>query len=73
MRQVVDFNVSGMQSEQCAKRLHDALSPLPGVKDLSVSLSNQRVRVVYDSAEIHVNHLQTLIRDQGFSVPSGCP
>lgn len=42
MKQTVNFNVEGMQSDACANRLYDALSSIPGVEEASVSFNEAR-------------------------------
>ena len=73
MKQVVNFPIEGMRCDACANKLHKALASLPGVQELSVSLTDRRARVVFETGDIHINRLADAIREAGFQMPQGCP
>lgn len=56
----------GLQGPDCAHTVDRALSTLPGVAQVSVSLADQKATITYDTAQVNVNNLQTAIKNAGF-------
>lgn len=73
MKQTVVFHVDGMQCDACASRLHKALSSQPGVEDVSVSFTERRARIVFETSVSNLNRLDEAIRAAGFKTPPHCP
>lgn len=56
----------GMQGPDCADAIDRALSTVPGVAQVSVSLADQKATITYDMAQANVKHLQSAIKQAGF-------
>lgn len=56
----------GLQGPGCADTIDRALTKLPGVAQVSVSLADQKATITYDTAQVNVKHLQAAIKDAGF-------
>lgn len=60
--------VYGMTCEHCVKTVHRALSALPGVNTVSVSLSDNSVRLEYDEEQLQHKHIEAALRAEDFSL-----
>ncbi|WP_397475549.1 heavy-metal-associated domain-containing protein [Pusillimonas sp.] len=56
----------GLQGPESADAVDRALSIMPGVAQVSVSLADQKATITYDTAQVNVKHLQAAIKDAGF-------
>jgi copper chaperone CopZ len=69
--QQIELMIEGMHCENCAKRLSNALSQLPGVERAAVSLSDRSAVILHDPRLASVRTLRTLVEDAGFIASSG--
>jgi copper ion binding protein len=66
--QEITISVKGMKCGGCAKRVEDALKPLPGVSSVSVDLKKAQVKVSLSSSETTPDQVRQKIRDTGYKV-----
>jgi len=64
----VTLNVSGMSCEHCVKAVTNALSALPGVKDITVSLKTGTASFSYDPAKSPLDTVKAAITEEGYEV-----
>ena len=62
------LKVNGMSCEHCVKAVTKAVNALPGIANVSVSLSSITVTVEYDSALSPLDKIKYEIEDQGYDV-----
>lgn len=62
----VEFKVSGMTCEMCAKGVEAQLKKLDGVKSATVSYKESRATVVYDDTQVTPEKLKETIEKSGF-------
>ncbi|KAG8831427.1 hypothetical protein FRC17_003163 [Serendipita sp. 399] len=60
------FGVEGMTCSACTNAIHDALSPLPTVQTVNVSLLNSSLTVVYDENGINSEKIKEIVEDLGY-------
>ena len=69
----MQFQVSGMTCDHCAKSLGAALSAVEGVTDSQVSLADARARVTMDEAVCSAQQVVEAIHSAGFGVTGFSP
>jgi copper chaperone len=62
------LKVEGMSCNHCVQSVQGAVSKLPGVQDVKVSLSEQQVTVNFDEAAVSEAKIKEAIEDQGYDV-----
>lgn len=62
------ISVNGMSCEHCVKAVDGALQLVSGVKEISVSLSDKNVRVIYDDQSATLADLENAITEEGYDV-----
>ncbi|KAI9245215.1 hypothetical protein BDA99DRAFT_528267 [Phascolomyces articulosus] len=62
--------VEGMTCQSCVKSITNALSGLPGVISVHVSLTDENATVVHDPSLLSKEAIVTVIEDCGFDVPT---
>jgi len=62
------MNVTGMACESCASKVDRALSAVPGVNSVEVSLMADEATVQYDEQLTSSAQLKTVVRDAGYGV-----
>jgi len=56
----------GLQGPESATALDQALSGLPGVSEVLVSLGDEKITVTYDTAQTDIPKLQSAIKNVGY-------
>ena len=64
--ETVRIGVEGMSCGGCVKNVTGALSALPGVSRVEVSLENKCAEVAFDPAQIQRPALVAAVEDAGF-------
>jgi copper chaperone len=64
------LNVSGMTCGGCTGKVTRALSALPGVEKVDVSLPSNTAVVTFDERIVSVETMQAAVRTAGFNVAS---
>ncbi|KAG2224319.1 hypothetical protein INT45_012888 [Circinella minor] len=62
--------VKGMTCQSCVKSINNALSGLPGLETIDISLKNENATVVHDPSLLPKQAIITVIEDCGFDVPT---
>ena len=62
------LEVKGMSCEHCVKAVHNALSAIAGVADISVSLKDGKVSFSHDPAIAPLEAITAAIVEEGFEV-----
>src|SRR3989339_62618 len=64
--ETISIKVLGMDSPHCAMVVEGAIKKLPGIKNTDVDFSNQRAKVVFDSALSNADEIFKVITDSGY-------
>ena len=64
----ITLQVEGMSCPHCEAAVKGALSALPGVADVTVSLADKTVQVAYDGGTVTVEAMREAIEEQGYDV-----
>lgn len=67
-RAVVEFAVRGMTCSMCTQAIQRALEAVPGVEDVSISLSTNMARITFLTASTTKEALRQAIEDVGYEV-----
>jgi len=62
------LSVPDISCEHCERTIKGALSPVPGVHDVSVDIPAKRVRVEYDENAIAVERMKTILEEEDYPV-----
>ncbi len=63
------LNVNGMSCEHCVRAVKGAVSALPGVESVDVSLEKNLVTVGYDPSATTEQSIRAAIEGEGYTVP----
>ena len=66
------LNVAGMTCGGCVASVKHALSALPGVAGVEVSLPRKQVKVEFDDSKLSIDAMRTALRSVGYDV-AGAP
>ncbi|UOO37263.1 copper chaperone CopZ [Oscillospiraceae bacterium CM] len=64
----ITLNVEGMSCGHCVARVEKAVTALPGVLGVAVSLESKTVTVEFDPAAVAESALKEAIEEQGYDV-----
>lgn len=64
----VTFPVGGMTCAACSSAVERALKKLPGAKEVSVNLTTEKAKVIYDSNELRLSQIKAAIQKAGYEV-----
>ena len=62
------FGVMGMMCASCVGTVEGAIKELPGIKDVSVNLTTERARVVYDPSQVSPEQIAKAVEGAGYQV-----
>ncbi|WLR42081.1 copper chaperone CopZ [Bacillus carboniphilus] len=62
------LQVAGMTCGHCEKAVKGALTPIDGVKEVTVSLQDGTVDVEFESSKASLVQLKEAVEDQGYDV-----
>jgi copper chaperone len=66
----VTLNVPDISCEHCERAITGALSPVEGVRSVSVDIPARQVRVEYDEAQVNVERMKELLGEEDYPVES---
>jgi len=69
----VILSVPDLSCEHCERTVRGALSPLEGVRRVTVDLPAKRVRVAYDEGLVTVDRMKDVLRREEYPVSSSAP
>lgn len=64
------LNVPDISCEHCERTITNALSPVAGVRSVTVDIPTRQVRVDYDDAQVKVDRLTELLAEEDYPVAS---
>lgn len=66
--ELTTIRITGMQSEQCAQKITQALTATSGVEQANVSFTGHRASVGFEGDQTSIESLKQVIRDAGFDI-----
>lgn len=72
MAQII-LNVPDITCGHCEMTVREALSPLEGIRDVSVSIPDAQVLVEYDDSKIQVDQMKDVLEAEEYPVESVQP
>ena len=67
---IVTLNVPDISCEHCERAITGALSPVDGVRGVSVDIPAKQVKVEYDQAQVNVDKMKALLAEEDYPVES---
>jgi len=64
------LNVPEISCEHCERAITNALSPVAGVRSVSVDIPGKQVRVDYDEDTVGVNEMKEILQEEDYPVAS---
>jgi copper chaperone CopZ len=64
------LNVPEISCDHCARAITEALSPVEGVRRVSVDVPKQQVRVEYDEAQVGLDRMKSVLAEEEYPVAS---
>jgi copper chaperone len=64
------LNVPDISCEHCQRTITNALTPVEGVRKVSVDISTKRVRVDYDETRVDIERLKAVLQEEDYPVAS---
>ena len=62
-----NVKIEGMMCQHCVKHVHDAISAIPGVKSVDVSLENKNASVICDGP-VSDDAIRAAVKEEGYEV-----
>ncbi len=66
----VTLNVPDISCEHCERAISGALSPVDGVRSVSVDIPAKQVKVEYDEAQVNLDKMKALLAEEDYPVES---
>lgn len=66
--QVGMLKLAGLQGEQCASKVAQALKSLKGVEKADVSYSGAKATITFDETVVSTQRLKVAVEDAGYSI-----
>ena len=64
------LNVPDISCEHCERAITNALTPVAGIRDVSVDIPAKRVRVNYDEGVVDVEQMKDILQEEDYPVES---
>ena len=64
------LNIPEISCDHCARTVTEALSPIEGIRRVSVDVPKQQVRVEYDETQVGVERMKTVLAEEEYPVAS---
>jgi copper chaperone len=64
------LNVPDISCEHCERAITGALTPVDGVKSVSVDIPAKQVKVDYDAAQVDLEKMKEILQDEDYPVES---
>ena len=68
--QTITLSVPDISCAHCARTIEGAVSPLPGVREVSVDIPGKRVQVRYDETQDLTSRIGDVLAEEGYPVAS---
>jgi copper chaperone len=66
----VVLNVPDISCEHCERAITGALSPVDGVKSVSVDIPARQVKVDYDASQVDLEKMKDILKEEDYPVES---
>jgi copper chaperone len=66
----VVLNVPDISCEHCERAITGALSPVGGVKSVSVDIPAKQVKVDYDASQVDLDKMKAILQEEDYPVES---
>jgi copper chaperone len=67
---VTVLNVPDISCEQCERTITNALTPVEGIRTVSVDFPAKQVRVDFDDAQVSVDRMKEVLQEEEYPVQS---
>jgi copper chaperone len=64
------LNVPDISCEHCERAITGALSPVDGVRSVSVDIPARQVKVDYDDSEVDLDKMKNILMEEDYPVES---
>jgi copper chaperone len=64
------LSVPNISCEHCQRTIMNALTPVAGVRRVSVDIPTQRVHVDYDETRVDIERMKALLEEEDYPVTS---
>lgn len=64
------LTVPGISCEHCAHTVTEALTPVEGIKQVTVDIPSTRVRVEYDQSQVSIEKMREVLAEEDYPVAS---
>ena len=64
------LNVPDISCDHCERAITSALSPIEGVRNVSVDIPSKQVQVEYDETVVDLNRLKQVLEEEEYPVES---
>ena len=66
----VVMNVPDISCEHCERAITGALSPIDGVRNVSVDIPGKLVKVDYDDSQVDLEKMKAILQEEDYPVES---
>jgi copper chaperone len=66
----VTLSVPDISCEHCERAITNALTPVEGVRNVSVDIPSKQVRVEFDEAQVNVDKMKAILQEEDYPVES---
>ena len=66
----VVMNVPDISCEHCERAITGALSPIDGVRNVSVDIPGKLVKVEYDDSQVDLEKMKAILQEKDYPVES---
>lgn len=64
------LNVPDISCEHCERTITNALTPVTGVRNVTVDIPGKQVRVDYDESQVSVDQMKEVLEEEEYPVQS---
>ena len=64
------LNVPDISCEHCERTITNALTPVEGIRSVNVDITGKQVRVDYDEAQVSVDLMKDVLKEEDYPVES---
>ena len=68
-QRTMEIQIHGMDCPECTQHVHHALSALPGVESVDVSLAAEKAVVRLDPSRVDISSIRKAVERAGYAVP----
>lgn len=68
--QTIEVQVKGMDCSECARHVHQAIAPLPGIESVDIFLASKTVAIKLDPEQVDLEDIRKAVEGAGYSIPT---